>query len=217
MTPEAGSDPGPLPERLAVGLAKVALAARHRHRELAAAHGLSATQAQLLVLLRGERAGVRLSTLAERLRVTLPTVSESVAALEAKGLVERRPDPEDGRAARIRLTRRGQRTADRVATWTDELVGVVELLDGERQQQLLDILVRIIKGLQEQGRIPIARMCVSCVYFRPYAHSDPARPHHCAFVDAPFGAGELRVECEDFAAAPEEVAARTWARYTAAG
>jgi hypothetical protein len=33
--------------------------------------------------------------------------------------------------------------------------------------------------------------------FRPYAHPDPRAPHHCAFVDAPFGDGQLRVDCPD--------------------
>jgi hypothetical protein len=46
-------------------------------------------------------------------------------------------------------------------------------------------------------------------FFQPYRHPDPDRPHHCAFVDAPFGDGELRLDCPDHDAAPAGQAART--------
>jgi hypothetical protein len=68
----------------------------------------------------------------------------------------------------------------------------------------------MIRSLQIKGRIPVARMCVSCRFFQPYRHRDPDRPHHCAFVDAPFGDGELRLECGDHAAATDQQARRTW-------
>jgi hypothetical protein len=73
----------------------------------------------------------------------------------------------------------------------------VEGLDSEEQAALLRILVKMIRVLQDQGAIPVARMCASCRFFRPHAHPDPDRPHHCAFVDAPFGDRELRLECPD--------------------
>jgi hypothetical protein len=73
----------------------------------------------------------------------------------------------------------------------------------------------MIRTLQERGRIPVARMCVSCRYFQPFRYPDPDRPHHCAFVDAPFGDGELRLDCPDHAAAPAEQAARTWRTFRA--
>jgi hypothetical protein len=41
-------------------------------------------------------------------------------------------------------------------------------------------------------------MCATCVFFRPDVHDDPERPHHCAFVDAPFGDRQLRLDCDDY-------------------
>jgi len=55
----------------------------------------------------------------------------------------------------------------------------------------------MIAALQEQGRIPVARMCPTCRFFRPNVHDDPERPHHCAFVDAPFGDRSVRIDCPD--------------------
>ncbi|WP_433932109.1 MarR family winged helix-turn-helix transcriptional regulator [Sorangium cellulosum] len=48
--------------------------------------------------------GTRLTDLAERARVTKQAVGQLVEELEAMGVVERTPDPEDRRAKRVRFT-----------------------------------------------------------------------------------------------------------------
>src|SRR3712207_7266080 len=55
--------------------------------------------------------GSRLTELADRAQVTKQTASLLVAALEREGLVERVPDPSDGRAQLIRLSARGREAA----------------------------------------------------------------------------------------------------------
>ena len=52
--------------------------------------------------------GSRLTDLAERARMTKQSVGEVASDLEARGYVERVPDPKDGRAKIIRLTERGR-------------------------------------------------------------------------------------------------------------
>jgi DNA-binding MarR family transcriptional regulator len=47
--------------------------------------------------------GLRVGVLAERLRIKAPSVTGMVDRFEAQGLVERIPDPDDARAARVRL------------------------------------------------------------------------------------------------------------------
>jgi DNA-binding MarR family transcriptional regulator len=69
-----------------------------------------------------------------------------VAQCEADGLVERQPDPDDGRATRVALTARGRRlrtVARRVLReLDDEIVAVL----GRRQ---LDALKRALKGVMD--------------------------------------------------------------------
>jgi hypothetical protein len=67
----------------------------------------------------------------------------------------------------------------------------------------------MIGALQQRGEIPVSRMCPTCRFFRPHVHDDPVRPHHCAFVDAPFGDAQLRIECDDHEDAPAEHVARS--------
>jgi DNA-binding MarR family transcriptional regulator len=49
------------------------------------------------------------SELAARLQITKQGVAQIVADMEVRGLVERRPDPDDGRARLVRLTDKGSR------------------------------------------------------------------------------------------------------------
>jgi hypothetical protein len=53
-------------------------------------------------------------------------------------------------------------------------------------------------------------MCISCRFFKPNAHANPKKPHHCDFVNAAFGDASLRLECDDHEAATAEQMARAW-------
>jgi long-chain acyl-CoA synthetase len=71
---------------------------------------LSLPQYRVLSLLRdGSSAS---SDLARRLTVSPPSITAVVDGLVARGLVERRPDPEDRRRLAVLLTRDGQKLVD---------------------------------------------------------------------------------------------------------
>ncbi|MFE6646112.1 MarR family winged helix-turn-helix transcriptional regulator [Nocardioides sp. NPDC057772] len=74
--------------------------------------GYNITVAQARIAQRIAEDGSRLVDLAEQAQVTKQTASLLVAALEREGLVERVPDPTDGRARLIRFTADGQAAAD---------------------------------------------------------------------------------------------------------
>lgn len=76
--------------------------------------GYDVTVAQARIAQRIADDGSRLTDLARQAQVTKQTASLLVAGLEREGLVERVPDPADGRSKLIRFTRRG-RTATRRA------------------------------------------------------------------------------------------------------
>jgi DNA-binding MarR family transcriptional regulator len=69
------------------------------------------------------RGPMRLSELTATEQVSQPAITQLVARLERDGLVERAPDPRDGRAVQVRATLAGSRIvltrhADRVARLT---------------------------------------------------------------------------------------------------
>jgi DNA-binding MarR family transcriptional regulator len=68
----------------------------------------------VLYALSSAPAGVRISELQEDVLLTQPGMSRLIARLEARSLVERTDDPDDGRACRIRLTEAGARAQRQV-------------------------------------------------------------------------------------------------------
>ena len=96
----------------------------------------------LLVIVHRERT-IRLTDLAAHLGVGKPSLSRQVAFLESIGLLERQPDPQDGRAQIITLTPRGleqvssvqqartQAFRDRVRDWPEPEVSELARLLGK--------------------------------------------------------------------------------------
>jgi DNA-binding MarR family transcriptional regulator len=205
----------PLDRRVTIGLAKIGIALKQQAWAEAGGRGLTPTQGQVLALVRANPGGLRLRALAEQLGVTAATTSDSVTALHRKGLVTKEPTAGDGRGVVVLLTPSGVREAAAAAAWPDFLLEAVGELSTAEQAAFLRALVAMIRTLQEKGRIPVARMCVSCRFFRPFQHDDLVHPHHCAFVDAPFGDGELRLDCPDFRTAPADQAAHAWKAFRA--
>jgi|ERR671930_1130344 DNA-binding MarR family transcriptional regulator len=58
--------------------------------------------------------GIRLTDLAQRANMTKQALGEMVATLQAAGLVQVAPDPNDGRARLVNLTPEGRRVRDRI-------------------------------------------------------------------------------------------------------
>ena len=201
----------PLAARVAEALNKLGLALKHHSWRQANQEGLSPTQGQILAVLAGG-GPLRPSEVARRLGLTLPTVSDSVRVLVDKALVLKTPDADDGRAARLRLTAAGRRSAARTAGWPELLAGAVDTLSAAEQEAFLSGLMKMIRALQESGLMPASRMCVTCTHFRPAVHAGD-RPHHCAFVDAPMAARHLRIDCAEHEAADAAAAAAIWARF----
>lgn len=187
-----------LSHNIAAGLAKIGLALKTHAWQQAGGAGLTPTQSQILATLAGRGSRMRLADVAEALAVTPATTSDAVSALVRKGLLRKQRDADDSRALAIVLTARGRRVAARVSEWPDFLLAAVDSLSETEQTVFVGALVKMVRSLQEQGRIPIARMCVNCRFFAPHRYPDPVNPHHCGFVDAPFGPRDLRLDCPDF-------------------
>ena len=126
-------------------LSRVTRLARHLDRERRAAfaeHGLEAYEFDVLTALR--RAGppyeLTPGQLVHETLVGSGTMTNRLDRLEARGLIDRRPDPEDGRARRIRLTGQGRDRAD---------AAIAALLERER---------RLLGGLSVQNRNTLAAL-----------------------------------------------------------
>ncbi|MEU4427568.1 MarR family transcriptional regulator [Actinoplanes sp. NPDC024001] len=118
---------------------------RHRTREALEPWNVSPSQSRALGMLthHGE---MRLSALAEHLRIAPRSATEVVDDLQNRGLVERRPDPADRRATLVALTAHGVETGNAIkqarAAEGERLFA--ELSDADRTE-----LARILRKLRD--------------------------------------------------------------------
>ena len=121
-------------------LSRVTRLARHldlARRSAFAAHDLETWAFDVLAALRRAGAPYELSPgqLVDRNQVTSGTMTNRVDRLESRGLVQRRPDPDDRRGVLVRLTPDGRSTVD---------AALADLLDRERE--LLAAIPRADRG-----------------------------------------------------------------------
>lgn len=157
-------------------------------------------QRALLATLASAGESLRVGDLANRLGVSPASISDTIRATEAKGWVERAPDPDDARARRLSLTDAG---AALIASHRQDdggLARLVEVLPDADAAALLRILQLLIRQAQVQGLASGIRTCLGCAFFQPHAdhpETTPDQPHFCAYVGASFGDAELRVDCAE--------------------
>lgn len=213
-TKSAMKDRLPISGHLAAGLEKIGLAMKSRTWRREGRAGLGPLQRQVLTLLRGKSdQSAQVSEIAEELVVRLPTASEAVATLERKRLVKRRRSHRDGRIVTVELTAKGARACSPVVGMPSRLAEAMGVLSSAEQVAFLKGLMKVIRTLQTQGEISVARMCVSCRYFRPHQYNDPSQPHHCDYVNAAFGEQALRLECAEYEVAGAAQAKEAWERF----
>lgn len=199
-------------QQAAHGLEQLASLIRAQSWRADATPSLPPTQAAILRLLEGGADG-QAKQLAARLGVSRASLSDSLKALESKGWIERRVNPDDKRASILRLTRTGRGLAQKLLSPLHGIGALVEHLGENDLGALLRVTQLLVREAQHQGLATGPRTCLSCRYFRPYATGDAHQPHFCAFVEKPFGDHELRVDCAEQAPADERYAEGSYQRF----
>ena len=116
---------------------------RRRFGEATAHWGITPSQSRALRIVLAADEPIRLSALADRLRIVPRSATEVVDGLEHHGLVARRPDPADRRAVCVVATEEGVRLG--------------RLIDDARQRAADELL----EPLPEQDRKTLNRILVT--------------------------------------------------------
>lgn len=94
---------------------------------------------------------LRISELAERHGVDKSTITTQVRRLEERGLVERRPDPKDGRGVLVRATARGRRARSRMdAAGTAVFTELLQDWSDADRAALVELIERFALQLDER-------------------------------------------------------------------
>jgi len=109
-----GQPAGPDQQQLIDALVTTSFATMAVLTRIAAEHDLSLTQIRVLAILRDRR--VKMSELAGYLGLDKSTITGLVDRAEKRGLLQRAPNPVDGRAVDVMLSAAGMELAERGAT-----------------------------------------------------------------------------------------------------
>jgi DNA-binding MarR family transcriptional regulator len=120
------------------------VAQRRLQRWLAGRGGVTAAQSGLLFVL-GHRDGVLIGEAGAALDLGMPGISGLVDRMIEAGLIEKRADPNDGRAWRLWLTPLGRKALVRAKAGVADLNA--RLTDGFTDAEI-DIVARWLTGLQ---------------------------------------------------------------------
>ena len=206
--------------KLLSGLNRIGLAMRSAAWGDATESGLTPTQSQILAFIAARSAqNPRSGDAADALGITPQTASVAIAALVAKGLVQKVPDASDRRASSLKLTRQGEVAARVAAQWPDFLLTAVQELDPAERKLFLRILHQADPAAADRRADRAAAPVRDLRAFpaqRPSATIRPG-PHHCAFVDVPLADTDLRIDCADHRGASPEVANANWSIFLRSG
>lgn len=154
---------------------------------------LSPLQMQILIALRFHPQLDAVSALAAYLELTDPTVSDAVRVLVEKGYAQKREDSADRRRRRITLTPAGADAAEGLSLFANQIRDFVQELPN--QADLLAGLLQLMGQLQDNGFIPLQRMCTTCRHFRRTEIA--SAPYYCQLLERPLAHGDLRVHCPE--------------------
>lgn len=114
--------------------------------------GLGVSSGQMPVFFAlGNGAALSQKELATTASIEQPTMAATLSRMERDGLIERAPDPRDGRSQRVSLTAAaaGKAALVREAAMAINAVAMQDLSEDERKL-FMDLLARIIASLERQ-------------------------------------------------------------------
>ncbi len=156
------------------------------------AGGLKPTQWEALrYLARANRFSRSPSAVTAYLGMTKGTVSQTLNALERKGLVRKKSDPADRRNLRIDLTARGAALLERDPV--DGLMAAAGKLSARERRDLSAGLEKTLRAaLRRRGGRPFG-VCKTCRFFRRNAKD--GSPHRCGLLEVPLSAEDGEKIC----------------------
>lgn len=122
---------------------------------------------------------------------TKGTVSQTIKALERKGLLSNQPDGKDRRKNRLMLTEEGHRvlTGDPLNDWEE---AASELSDSSQASVAKGLRKLLSKRLDAQNRRPFGH-CHSCAHFA--ARHAKGAPHFCLLLNEKLSDGDAESIC----------------------
>ena len=127
------------------------------------------------------------------MNATRGTISQTLIALERKGLVERNPSKRDRRSVEVELTAAGRAAlaSDPALDQSREFARAL----GPQCAELRDQLERLLLQLIGRTDGPVFGVCAACRHFRKAGVDAKAGLHHCSLLDVALSQDESKQIC----------------------
>lgn len=173
-------------------LERIAALIQQSVREDAAAHGLLPIQLQVLgYLARANHYSDMSIAVAEFFGITRGTVSQTVAVLERKALVTRKPDPRHRKRVHLKLTAKGRRVL--TDSWASRLQTVLENDPACDEETLEAGLTGLLTALQRQNHHQAFNICHQCAHFLK-----EQRGYRCGLTGEPLAKEQTTKICREW-------------------
>ncbi len=132
--------------------------------------------------------------LTQYLGATKGTVSQTVIALEKKGLINKSPRPEEKRSVTLSLTEPGEAMLAR-DPWR-RLAAAIDKLKPKTRKRFAKALRELLQAELSRGSFKSFGVCRSCRWFSEKgAEADAQGPHSCLLFEQPLTGAESRKIC----------------------
>jgi predicted transcriptional regulator len=168
----------PLRAKLTTLLHKLAIAYRAEQRSDATADELIRDELLVAIALSPPREQTT-HALAERLGLHSSHIAHGLQSLLTQGLLtmkRRRPC----------LTEKGAHSLTQHQQPLHAVIGRLQRLSDTTMTDLLTVAIQILEDKQRARQISTQRLCVPCVYFQPFLHTNKRTPHHCGMTNRGF-------------------------------
>lgn len=177
-----------------MGLERLAEAFRVLLWEQTKALGLSPIQIQVLIFLAHHAEEYRnVSHLAREFNLSKATISDVVAALSKKALIEKVKSHPDQRRYSIQLSAKGRKVLPQAEGFSKPLVKILDQFAGEEKRELFRLISKLIFQLNQSDVLTIQRMCYSCKFYEKSSER-----HYCHYLKKPLRNPDLRLDCPEF-------------------
>ncbi|MDJ0625965.1 MAG: MarR family winged helix-turn-helix transcriptional regulator [Candidatus Caenarcaniphilales bacterium] len=153
---------------------------------------VSPLQAQILFYLLTNKQ-TSTSKIAEHLCVSKPTISDAVASIMKKKLIKKM-DSNDGRSYKVALTNKGIEEVKILSSFETSFLESINKLSDQQKHSTWEALLRLLKSMQEQGLIPMNKMCFTCNHF---AQDTFGEKYYCNLMNSKLEDQNLRLNCEE--------------------
>jgi DNA-binding MarR family transcriptional regulator len=185
-----------LDENIVIAIEKISQINRVNLWKIAKEEGISPIQIQFIDYI--SKMSLELTTISNlsmEFDLKKSTVSDSISNLINKGFLEKVIDEYDKRKFYLKLTEKSILKLELINERNKIIFDKLKDFSSEDKTIVLNLLMRLIKSLFNEGVVQSAKMCLTCKNFTENKDINSETLHFCNFLNIPMATRDLHFNC----------------------